>query len=154
MKMDEQSIEEVGRERARLASYVWGGAGLVSFGLGAAGAVLPLLPTTPFILLAAFCFARSSRRLNDWFRATKLYESVFEGLLTRKSMTVGAKLKLLLPVSVLLGISFLLLEPFPAARILVAAIFVGHVVYFGFLVKTERPDAAWAARPQQAAQED
>ncbi len=160
--MDSKSIEApvaeetktAGRKRTRLASYVWGGAGLVSFGLGAAGAVLPLLPTTPFILLAAFCFARSSRRLNDWFRATKLYESVFEGLLTRKSMTVAAKLKLLLPVSVLLGISFLLLEPFPAGRILVAAIFVGHVVYFGFLVKTEKPGAAWAGRPQQAVQED
>lgn len=142
-----------GRKRTRLASYIWGGAGLASFGLGAAGAVLPLLPTTPFILLAAFCFARSSNRLNDWFRATKLYKSVFEGLLTRKSMTVGAKLKLLLPICVLLGISFLLLEPFPAGRVLVAAIFIGHIVYFGFLVKTEKPDAAWAARPQ-AVQED
>lgn len=45
---------------------IWLAAGLICLSLGAIGAVLPLLPTVPFLLLATFCFARSSQRLHDW----------------------------------------------------------------------------------------
>ncbi|WP_438990207.1 YbaN family protein [Lentibacter sp.] len=40
--------------------------GLMALGAGLIGVVLPLVPTVPFLLLAAFCFARSSERLHDW----------------------------------------------------------------------------------------
>ena len=50
--------------------------GCIGVGLGAVGAVLPLLPAFPFLLLAAFCFARSSERLDRWFKGTKLYKEV------------------------------------------------------------------------------
>lgn len=127
------------RSNTTLIRHLWGGAGIICFSLGAIGAVLPLIPTTPFILLAALCFARSSKKLDQWFRQTKLYKTVFEGLLTRRAMTVSAKLKLLIPIACLLGISFALLGDFLPGRILVASILIGHIVYFGFVVKTEKP---------------
>ena len=46
--------------------------GCIGATLGALGAVLPLLPAFPFLLLAAFCFARSSEKLHNWFTGTKL----------------------------------------------------------------------------------
>ena len=60
-----------GRKTARTLYAV---AGIVCTGLGALGVALPILPTTPFLLAAAFCFARSSEKLDKWFQSTNLYK--------------------------------------------------------------------------------
>lgn len=123
--------------RPTFARHLWAAGGLVSFGLGAAGVVLPVLPTTPFILLAAFCFARSSERLNTWFRSTKLYHQVLETYVERKTMTVRAKLTVLVPVTVLLALAAFFMRRIPVMLVVFAVVWVGHLVYFGFRVKTE-----------------
>ena len=46
--------------------WLWAVAGLLALGSGLIGIVLPLVPTVPFLLLATFCFARSSERLHNW----------------------------------------------------------------------------------------
>ena len=52
--------------------------GCIGLGLGAVGAVVPMLPAFPFLLLAAFCFARSSQKLHTWFINTRLYKENLE----------------------------------------------------------------------------
>ena len=58
---------------SKIKKFIYISVGLISFALGAIGVVLPVLPTTPFLLLASFCFAKGSDRFNTWFINTKIY---------------------------------------------------------------------------------
>ena len=73
--------------------------GCIGVGLGAVGAVLPLLPAFPFLLLAAFCFAKSSERLHNWFINTKLYKKNLESYVKGKGMTWSTKIRIMITVT-------------------------------------------------------
>ncbi len=138
MEASEQASDKPTRSSSKLVHGIWAGLGFLFFALGMVGVVLPILPTTPFILLAAFCFARSSERLDAWFKGTTVYKKVLEGYVTKRAMTVKAKLTILIPVTVLLAIGFALMGRVPVGRAVVAIVWVCHIVYFGFIVKTEK----------------
>ena len=67
-------------------------AGVVFLGIGAVGVALPVLPTTPFLLLASFCLAKGSRRLHEWFVGTKLYQNHLDSFVRNRAMTLKTKL--------------------------------------------------------------
>jgi len=81
--------------------------GFISLALGAIGIPLPLLPTTPFLLLAAFCFAKASARLDNWFKHTKIYKNHLESFATNREMTLKTKLCILIPATIMLCCAFL-----------------------------------------------
>jgi uncharacterized membrane protein YbaN (DUF454 family) len=58
--------------------FLWLLVGLTAVAIGAVGVVLPLLPTTPFLLIAAFAFARSSTRLDRWLREHRSFGPLIE----------------------------------------------------------------------------
>lgn len=115
--------------------------GCLGLGLGALGAVLPLLPTVPFLLLAAFCFARSSRRLHRWFTGTRLYQENLESYVQGRGMTRAAKVRIMVTVTALMTIGFILMHQVPVGRIVLTCVWVFHVLYFCFGVRTLREDA-------------
>ena len=84
--------------------------GCVGVGLGAVGAVLPLMPAFPFLLLAAFCFARSSERLDRWFKGTKLYKENLESFVQGKGMTKKTKVRIMVTVTLLMSIGFVMID--------------------------------------------
>ena len=60
--------------------------GCVCLGLGVLGVVLPILPTTPYLLVTAYCFAHSSERLNQWFLHKKLYKNHLESYVKKEGI--------------------------------------------------------------------
>lgn len=110
--------------------------GCIGVGLGAVGAVLPLLPAFPFLLLAAFCFARSSEKLNNWFINTRLYKENLESYVQGKGMTRKTKVRIMVTVTILMSIGFIMMHAVPVGRIVLGCVWVFHIVYFAFGVKT------------------
>ena len=110
--------------------------GCVGVGLGAVGAVVPLLPAFPFLLLAAFCFARSSERLNNWFINTKLYKNNLESYVKGRGMTWSTKIRIMITVTILMSIGFIMMSHVPVGRIILAGVWLFHILYFIFGVKT------------------
>ncbi|MDT8337209.1 MAG: YbaN family protein, partial [Candidatus Izemoplasmatales bacterium] len=72
--------------------------GVTAVGLGVAGIILPILPTTPFLLLATIMFSKSSDRLNDRFQNSKLYKKYLEDFIDKRIMTKKRKWTLLIGV--------------------------------------------------------
>ncbi|WP_159543310.1 YbaN family protein [Streptococcus halichoeri] len=81
--------------------------GCVSFALGLLGIPLPILPTTPFLLLAGFCFSRSSDHFNHWLRQTKVYRYYVGDYLETRVIARDRKKKILVQVWLLMGISII-----------------------------------------------
>ena len=110
--------------------------GCLSLGLGALGAVLPILPTVPFLMLAAFCFAKSSEKLYNWFVSTKLYKKNLESFVQGKGMTVKTKIRIMVTVTILMSIGFIMMHAVPVGRIILGFVWIFHVLYFIFGIKT------------------
>ena len=110
--------------------------GFIGLGLGALGAALPLLPAFPFLLLAAYCFARSSERLHRWFVGTRLYKENLESFVAGRGMTRRTKLRIMTLVTLTMAIGFAMMGRVPVGRVILGIVWAGHVLYFIFGIRT------------------
>ncbi len=112
--------------------------GCICLALGTVGVFLPILPTTPFYLVTLYCFARSSKRLEDWFKGTKLYKKHLESFVEKRGMLMSTKLSILITVTLLmsLGIFFMARKSVWIPCIILGVVWVCHFIYFVFFVKT------------------
>lgn len=109
--------------------------GFISMGIGIVGIVTPILPTTPFLLLASFFFAKGSKRFHDWFISTKIYKKYLESFVQSKAMTLKNKFTILLPVSCMLIITFIFVNNL-YARLVLVILFIGKYLYFFTQIRT------------------
>lgn len=113
--------------------------GCIGLGLGAVGSVVPMLPAFPFLMLAAFCFARSSEKLDTWFKNTKLYKNNLETYVKGQGMTKKTKIKVMITVTLLMSIGFIMMDEVPVGRTVLACVWLFHILYFIFGVKNYTP---------------
>lgn len=115
--------------------------GCIGLILGAVGVIVPMLPAFPFLLLAAFSFARGSERLHSWFISTRLYKNNLETYVRGQGMTRRTKHRIIASVTVLILISMSILaicELYWVWSILIA-VWAFHILHFVFGVKTLEP---------------
>lgn len=117
--------------------YIYFTLGLVFMAVGMVGVVLPVLPTTPFLLLAMFFFTKSSSKAKIWFEGTKLYQNHLEDFVTKRAMTLKTKVMLLSFASAMLLIAFLMMNNI-YGRITIVLLVIFKYYYFTVHVETIR----------------
>ena len=107
----------------------------VFLGLGVLGVIIPVLPTTPFLLLASYFFAKGSERFHKWFLSTKLYQNHLADFLRTRGMSLKRKLSILLPVSTMLIVTAILINSL-YVRVGICIIIVFKYYYFFAHIRT------------------
>lgn len=123
------------KKRKNPFRIIWMLAGFLAMGIGAVGVALPVLPTTPFLLLASFCLAKGSDRFHRWFTGTKLYKRHLESFVKNRAMTLKTKFSLLIPASCMLVLA-LLVMPNIYGRLFIVFLIIFKYVYFFTKIKT------------------
>ena len=123
----------------RIIYIVLGCIGLI---LSVIGAIVPILPAFPFVVLTAFAFGKSSERLHDWFLETNLYKNNFKSQVKGRSMTIQAKIKVIASITISLSIGAFMVGRISSIwlvailRIILGLVWLGHFIYFVFRVET------------------
>ena len=120
--------------------YIWLVAGCLFLGLGVLGVALPILPTTPFVLAALFCFAKGSDRMHRWLLSTKLYQKHVKKFNETRTMTLKSKIVILGFASSMLIAGFYFSKNIYARIIIILLICIKYYVFI-FKIKTA-PDPA------------
>ena len=89
----------------RMMRFVWISAGFIALGVGVAGIVLPLVPTVPLVLLASFCFAKSSKRLYGWLVSHKTFGPMIHDWNRSGAISQNAKRAATISIIAVIGIS-------------------------------------------------
>ena len=114
--------------------------GFIFVGLGTVGMFVPVLPTVPFMLLAMICFTKGSKKVSGWFVTTKLYEKTLYNYKSGNGMTLKTKVSLLTSVTILIVFGFVMMKEVIIGRIIVVIVWICHIIYFGFRVKTVKEE--------------
>ena len=87
-------MEKKNKTRKNPLKIVWIVLGFLCLGLGTIGIVLPILPTVPFYMATLFCFAKSSKKLHDWFIGPNLYKKHLDSFVQKRVKTENPEVKM------------------------------------------------------------
>lgn len=119
----------------KLMKWIYSLLGFCSLGLGIIGIPLPVLPTTPFLLLALYFFGKSSDRLHNWFIQTAFYHRYLKRFDQQRALTAKSKGYILLLSSVMVAMSVYVM-PSIYGRIFLILLLLIEYWFFFFYIKT------------------
>ena len=117
--------------------FIWITIGFVTMAIGGLGVILPVLPTTPFLLVSSFCFAKGSKRFHNWFTGTQLYKKHLDSFVKDRSMTLKTKWCVLLPASFMLIIAMIMMQNI-YGRIFILILIGFKYIYFFTKIQTKK----------------
>lgn len=120
---------------SRMKRAIYVSIGFTAFLLGSIGVIFPILPTTPFLLLASFCFARGSKRFNDWFVNTKIYKKHLESFVKNRAMTLKQKIVILVFADTMIAIPLIVVDN-SLVKVVLILVILCKLYYFIFRVET------------------
>ncbi|WP_019378996.1 YbaN family protein [Virgibacillus halodenitrificans] len=109
--------------------------GSLSLAIGIIGIVLPLIPTTPLLLLAAACYIRSSKKLYNWLITNKYFGSYIENYRSGKGIPLKAKIISILLIWISMSYTVIFVIPLLAVKLLLLAV-AGYFTWFILKQKT------------------
>ena len=115
-------------------------AGTVCVALGILGMFLPLMPTTVFLLMAAYCYSRSSERFHNWLLSNRLFGSYIKNYKSGKGISMRQKVSTLAMLWASIGVSIWLLGGGFWSTLILAAVAIGVTIHL-VLLKTYKPEA-------------
>ncbi len=136
--MNERNEEkQTVKKKFKISKIFWIILGFIGLVFGTLGAVLPILPTVPFLMISLFSFGKSSEKLHRWFISTKLYKNNLESFVKGQGMTWKTKIKIMVTVTLLMGFGFFMMFRkalyIPCA--ILGVVWLIHILYFVFGVK-------------------
>ena len=116
------------------------GAGTLSTGLGIIGIFIPILPTTPFLLLAAACYMRSSERFYQWLINNRIFGAYVRNYIEGRGMPVRIKIFTILLLWLAIGLSITFAVQNIVVRIVLICIAIGVTAHISLIKKRKTED--------------
>lgn len=138
------------RHNNLLREYFWIICGTASLGLGIVGILLPVLPTTPFVLLAAFCYGRGSRRFYTWLVDRSPFRSYIRNYRAGRKLPMPQRVLTILLLWLSIGSTVAFLTTTPWLRVLLLVVACGVTIHLSGIRVSLPPLRGWLKRAQPA----
>lgn len=137
--INEQTTAELPISQKPVVRWTLKIAGAILVGIGILGMFLPLLPTTVFLLMAAWCFARSSPKYYHWLHHNKYFGSIIRNYRQGNGIALSSKISSITILWVSILYSILYATDSLPVRIILAAIAVGVTIHL-VVIPTHKPE--------------
>lgn len=119
----------------KLINIVFVTLGFLFLAIGLIGVMVPVLPTTPFLLLASASFVKGSSRFDSWLKGTKVYKDYAEDFVNNRAMTFKRKSQLMILSDIMLLFPLIKIDNTYVRAFIIAVIIIKYW-YFIFRIKT------------------